>query len=157
MIASKLSFFVFFVTCTLHLAAQKAPASVIKEIEEAESKMFRNVNYSHVKEYYATDVADEFFSINADGTTRNKEQGLADTARMKMFEMATYKFFDREVRAYGNVGITNGRVQAFFNEQMVAEFLYTTVFVKRNGKWMYTSWQGTLSQNSPKVPPMQQQ
>ncbi len=112
--------------------------------------MFRNVTYSNAGKYFATDVADDFFSINADGTTRTKEQGLADTARMKMFEMATYKYFDRKIRVYGKVGITNGRVQAFFNNLMVAEFLYTTVFVKRNGKWMYTSWQGTLSQDSPK-------
>ena len=115
----KLSRFMLFFSCTLNLAAQKVPASVIKELEQAEAKMFRNVTYSHVKEYYARDVADDFFSINADETTRTKAQGLADTAPMKMFEMATYKFFDKKIRVYGNVCITNGRVQAFFNDQMV--------------------------------------
>ena len=149
-------FFVFPIFCTLTLAAQNGPASAIKEIEQAETKMFQNVNYTHAKEYFSTDVADDFFTINADGISANKEQTLADTARLKLFEMTNLKILDRKIRVYGDVGITNGRAQAYFNGQMVVEFLYTTIFVKKNGKWMYTSWQGTLSKDSPAPPPMPQ-
>ena len=149
-------FCVAFLISTLNLAAQNVPASVIKEIEQAETRMFQNVNYTHAKEYFSTDVADDFFTINADGISANKEQTLADTTRLKLFEMTNIKVLDRKIRVYGNVGITNGRGQAYFNGQMVVEFLYTTIFVKKNGKWMYTSWQGTISKDSPPPPPMPQ-
>lgn len=138
--------------CSLSLLAQKAPVSVVKEIEQAETKMFQNMNYSHAKDYYKSDVADDFFTINADGVSADKQQSLADTLRLKMVEMSTVKILDRKIRVYGNVGITNGRAQAYVNGTMVAEFLYTTIFVKKNGTWMYTGWQGTLSKDSPKLP-----
>ena len=157
MTASKLLCFTFLLICSPDLVAQNVPASVIKEVEQAETKMFQNMNFSHATEYFKTDVSNDFFTINADGVSANKEESLADTARLKMVEMGTVKILDRKIRVYGNVGITNGRAQASFNGTMVAEFLYTTIFVKENGKWMYTSWQGTLSNNSPKMPAMPQQ
>ncbi|MBN8853013.1 MAG: hypothetical protein BGO55_14230 [Sphingobacteriales bacterium 50-39] len=148
--------------CSLNLFAQKPTASVIKEVEQAEAKMFQNMTSCALqKQYMKTDMADDFFTINADGVSADKEQIVADTStwRCKMFEATTNKFFDRKVRVYGNVAITSGRAQAYLkaNGAMVAEFLYTTVFVKKNGKWMYTSWQGTLSKDSPKLPPVTQQ
>jgi len=157
MTTSKLFSFAFLLICSLDLVAQNAPTAVIKEIEQAETKMFQNMNFSHAKDYFKTDVSNDFFTINADGVSANKEESLADTARLKMVEMGTLKVLDRKIRVYGNVGITNGRAQAYFNGTLVAEFLYTTIFVKENGKWMYTSWQGTLSKNSPKIPAMPQQ
>jgi hypothetical protein len=138
--------------CTTKLLAQDVPASVIKEVEDAEAKMFQNMNYSHAKEYYKTNVAEDFFTINADGVSADRQQSLSDTLRLKMVEMGTLKILDRKIRVYGDVGITNGRAQAYINDKMIVEFLYTTVFVKRNGTWMYTSWQGTISKDSPKLP-----
>jgi len=137
--------------------AQSASSAKMKALEQAETRMFQNVNFTHAPRYFKTDVADDFFTINADGVWADKEQSLADTDRLKMFEMANIKVLDRKMRIYGKVGITNGRGQAFVNNVLVAEFLYTTIFVKRHGKWMYTGWQGTMSKDSPKVPPMPQQ
>ncbi|MFT3822803.1 MAG: nuclear transport factor 2 family protein [Chitinophagaceae bacterium] len=152
-----ISLLILFSFAALQVVAQKnVSASVIKEVEQAESRMFQNMKYSHAKDYFKTDVADDFFTINADGVSAGKEQSLADTNRLKMVEMGTLKILDRKIRVYGNVGITNGRAQAFMNDTMIVEFLYTTVFVKTNGKWMYTSWQGTISKDSPKPPPMPQ-
>jgi len=139
------------------VSQSSASAAKIKAVEQAETKMFQNVKFSLAKEYFRTDVADDFFTINADGVWADKQQSLADTARLKMFEMADIKVLDRKIRVYGNVGITNGRGQAFINNSLVAEFLYTTVFVKRKGKWMYTGWQGTMSKDTPTAPPVPQQ
>ena len=60
-------------------------------------------------------VADDYFSINADGTTVDKAQLLAQKGgpQQKMMAAATYKVFDKEVRAYGNVGIITGRARAY--------------------------------------------
>ena len=76
-----------------------------------------------------------------------------DSGKQKMMAAATYKLFDKQVRAYGNVGIITGRAQASMNGTYIVEFLYTAVFVKQNEKWMFTLWQGTISKDSPPPPP----
>jgi hypothetical protein len=55
-----------------------------------------------------------------------------------MMAAATCKLFDKQVRAYGSVGIITGRPQAYMNGTYMVEFLYTGVFVKQNEKWMFT-------------------
>ncbi|MDI3321194.1 nuclear transport factor 2 family protein [Pinibacter soli] len=153
----KLLFIAALVLSSFSLAAQHSTdATKIKEVEAAESRMFKNMNFTHYKEYYKTDVADDFFTINADGVTADKAQSFADTARMKMVELGNLKLVDKKIRVYDNVGITNGRGQVYVDNMLVVEFLYTAVFVKRNGKWMYTSWQGTMSKDSPKIGAPQQ-
>lgn len=120
-----------------------------KELDAAFSKMFENTTFTNATDYFKTDVSDDYFTINADGVTQNKDELLADTDRLKMLEKASFKFYDQKTRIYGNVGILNGRSQAFFDGTYVAEFLYTAIFVKDNGTWKYTSWQGTWSKDTP--------
>jgi hypothetical protein len=137
------------------LSAQNTgSAAAIAEVEAAEARMFQQVKYPTAAGYFKTDATDDFFSINADGTITNKEQSIADSARLKIFSMATYKFFDKKIRVYGDAAVVNGRCQAFMNNVYVVEFLYTVVFAKQNGKWMYASWQGTISKDSPPPPHM---
>ena len=130
-------------------------ASTTKEIEAAETKMFEGIA-KHDPEYFKNDVADDYFSINADGTAQTKQQMIADSARAKMIGDASIKLFDKQIRVYGNTGIITGRAQAFAHGTCIVEFLYTAVFVKHNEKWMFTGWQGTISKDSPKPPPMPQ-
>ena len=101
-------------------------------------------------------VADDYFSINAYGATMDKAQLLTakGSPQQKLMASATYKLFDKQIRAYGNVGIITGRARAYMNGNYIVEFLYTAVFVKQNEKWMFTLWQGTLSKDSPPPPPM---
>lgn len=128
-------------------------ATSTEEIDSAFKKMWQNVTLTNFARYAKTDVTNDFFTIDADGIVQNKEQLLADTMRLKMLEMLKFKFFDQQIKTYGNVGIINGRIQAFSDDKYVAEVLYTTVFVKENGIWKYKNWQGTFSKNSPPPPP----
>lgn len=132
-------------------AQTNAAAKAIKELEAAEAKMMVGITH-HDPLYLKNDVIEDFFSINADGTTENKIQMVADSTRGKFFSLFTYKMFDKNIRMYGSTGVITGRVQAFMKESMAVEFLYTAVFVKQNGKWMYAGWHGTISRNSPKPP-----
>ncbi|CAN5146412.1 hypothetical protein BH11BAC5_BH11BAC5_10710 [soil metagenome] len=125
-----------------------------KEIEAAEIKMFESITKVDRKEYLKNYVTDDYFSINADGTTQTKDQVAADTISPKLFSAVTYKFFDKKIKVYDKVGIVTGRVQAFMKDTMVVEFLYTAAFVKQDEKWMFANWQGTISKNSPPPPPM---
>ncbi|MCC7232202.1 MAG: nuclear transport factor 2 family protein [Bacteroidia bacterium] len=124
-----------------------------EELDSAFKKMWRNVTLTNFADYAKTDVSDDFFTIDADGIVQNKEQLLADTMRLRMLENLKFKFFDQQIKPYGNVGIINGRIQAFADDKYVAEVLYTAVFVKKNGTWQYKNWQGTFSKNSPPPPP----
>lgn len=132
------------------LYAQTNNSEISKEeLEEAFAKMWKNTTNTNADDYFKTNVSDDYFTINADGIAQTKEELFADKDRLKMLEMATFEFYDKKVRIYGNVGIINGRSKAYFDGKYVAEFLYTAVFVEDNGIWKYTSWQGTYSKNSP--------
>lgn len=123
-----------------------------KEVDSAFKRMWENVTLTNLAAYMKTDVADDFFAIDADGIAANMEQTLADTTRLKMLESLKFKFFDQKIKVYDNVAIINGRVQAFADDKYAAEVLYTAIFVKLNGVWEYKNWQGTWSKNSPPPP-----
>jgi len=135
----------------------KPSQGVTDELVAAETQMFAKITQqdpAYMKDLVATD----YFSINADGGTADKAQLMAekDSSKQKMMAAATYKLFDKQVRAYGNVGIITGRARAYMNGTYIVEFLYTAVFVKQDEKWMFTLWQGTISKGSPAPPPMPQ-
>jgi hypothetical protein len=143
--------FAFFHTS---FAQEKISASVEKELEAAEAQMFAKMTQGdpvYMKDF----VADDYFSINADGGTVDKAQVIAEigSGKQKMMAASTLKLFDKKVRAYGNVGIVNGRARAYMKDTYIVEFLYTAVFVKQNDKWMFVQWQGTISKDSPPPPP----
>ena len=77
---------------------------------------------------------------------------LADTKRLEMLENLDFKFFDQQIKVYNNVGIINGRIQAFSDETYVGEIFYTAIFVKYNDIWKYENWQGTWTKDSPPPP-----
>ncbi|HNT82214.1 MAG: hypothetical protein FNNCIFGK_00325 [Bacteroidia bacterium] len=121
-------------------------------VDSAFKRMWQNVTYTNLAGYMKTDVADDFFAIDADGVSANMEETLADTTRLKMLESLKFKFFDQKIKVYDHVAIINGRVQAFSNDIYAAEVLYTAVFVEQGGVWKYKNWQGTWSKNSPPPP-----
>lgn len=135
-------------------AQMKPPAAVVKELEAAETKMFASI-VTQEPDYMKNFVAEDYFSIDADGVTETKPQLMAqkDSPKLKMMAAATVKLFDKQIRVYGNVGLITGRARAYMGDAYVAEFLYTAVFVKQNDKWMFTHWQGTISKDSPPPPP----
>jgi len=126
--------------------------SVKKELDGVFKKMWQNVTLTNATEYFKTDVSDDFFTINADGIVQNKEQLLADTKRLEMLEILDFKFFDQQIKVYNNVGIINGRIQAFSEGTYVGEIFYTAIFVKYNDTWKYENWQGTWTIDSPPPP-----
>ena len=138
-----------------HSASAQASvsASTTKELEEAESKMFAGILH-HNADYFKDYVANDYITINADGVMADKEQTYADSSRFKMLAGFTWKLSDKKIRVYGNVGIITGRAGIYLKEMFAGEFLYTAIFVKDRKKWMFTGWQGTMSKDSPKPPPI---
>lgn len=128
-------------------------ASTTKELEEAESKMFVGILH-HNADYFKDYVANDYITINADGIMADKEQTYADSSRYKILNDFSWKLSDKKIRSYGDVGIITGRAGIYIKDDFAAEFLYTAIFVKDHKKWMFTGWQGTMSKNSPKPPPI---
>lgn len=126
--------------------------STITELESAFDRMWDNVTLSNAPEYFKTDVSEDFFTVNADGIVQNKEELLADTMRLELLEILDFKFFDQRISAYNDVGIINGRIQAYSEDIYVGEVFYTAIFVKEGGIWKYKNWQGTWSKDSPPPP-----
>ena len=134
-------------------AQSQVSASTTKELEEAETKMFDGILH-HSADYFKNYVANDYITINADGNMADKEQTYADSSRYKFLSEFTWKLFDKKIRAYGDVGIITGRARIYTKDIYAAEFLYTAIFVRDHQKWMFTGWQGTISKDSPKLPPI---
>jgi len=122
------------------------------ELDAAFKKMWENVTLTNADAYFKTDVAEDFYTINADGIVQNKEQLLVDTERLRMLEILDFKFFDQIIKSYDDVGIINGRTQAFLDGAYVGEIFYTAIFIKQNETWKYKNWQGTWTKDSPTPP-----
>jgi hypothetical protein len=115
-----------------------------KELGNAEKKMFDEIiKYG---DYWKTDISDDYITINADGIMANKAESLADSSRKKMFSVVTAtKLSDRKVRKYGNTAIITGKAQFMMGDKMAAEVFYTEIWLKKEGKWLFDGWQGTLT------------
>lgn len=83
-----ISFIIFFQSAI----AQTSESKSTKEIEAAEIKMFENITKIDRAEYLKNFVTDDYFSINADGSTQTKDQVAADTISPKLFSAVTYKY-----------------------------------------------------------------
>ena len=141
-----------FISMNSIFAQLNTSKTIEKELESVFKKMWDNVTLTNANDYFKTDVSDDFYTINADGIVQNKRQLLDDKKRLEMLELLDFKFFDQVIKAYDNVGIINGRIQAFTEGNYVGEIFYTAIFVKENGVWKYKNWQGTWTKDSPPPP-----
>jgi hypothetical protein len=150
--AGMLVILISIISCSVS-AQNRVSASTTRELEEAESKMFEGI-LNHNAEYFKEYVASDYITINADGIMADQEQTFADSSRFKYLSGFSWKLSDKKIRSYGDVGIVTGRARVYMKETYAMEFLYTAIFVKDHQKWMFTGWQGTMSKDSPKLPPM---
>lgn len=115
-----------------------------KELETAETKMFNEI--IKFGDYWKTDIADDYVTINADGVMQTKAESMADTAHRKIFTgLSSTKLSERKVRKYGDVAIVNGKAQFIMGDKMAAEVFYTEIWLKKDGKWFFNGWQGTAT------------
>lgn len=141
-----------FISMNSVFAQKNTSKTTEKELESVFKKMWNNVTLTKADAYFKTDVSDDFYTINADGIVQNKKEYLADKKRQEMLEILDFKFFDQVIKVYDNVGIINGRIQAFSEGTYVGEIFYTAIFVKENSVWKYKNWQGTWTKDSPPPP-----
>ncbi len=130
------------------------PALAFAQIEtnraDKDEQMFRKLeremfdafegkpNLDALERFYA----DDFFTINADGKTANKQQSL-EVLRSGQFQVDKITSDEFRLRRFGDMAVITGRSAYFKNEQKVGRVRHTQIWVKRNGRWQLLGWQGT--------------
>jgi hypothetical protein len=120
-----------------------------KDLADAEKKMMTEI--INGGDYWKTDVDDDYITINADGVMADKKQTIEqiatrNTDKTNPFAMVTEtRTSDRRVRKYGDISIINGKAEFMGGSRKLAEVYYTEIWRKKDGKWMFNGWQGTLT------------
>ncbi|PSR56945.1 hypothetical protein AHMF7605_27345 [Adhaeribacter arboris] len=87
-------------------------------------------------------MGQDYFTINADGTTQGKDEVLKN---IEKFKGATYQLSNQKIRIYGTTAIINGKAKFYLKYILVAEIFYTQIWAFRHNKWQYVGWQGTMT------------
>jgi hypothetical protein len=117
------------------------PPDVLQELESVERAMFDATSNGDSAAFRRLCGVD-YFTINANG----QGQTLAETLPyLPRFKGSTSQLSEQQQRVFGNFVVRNGRLKAFIGGQQVAEVLYTTGWIYRDGRWQYVHWQGTMT------------
>lgn len=90
-------------------------------------------------------LADDWIGIDFEGTALNKEQALRGIASGSG-SLQTTVLRDMKVRVYGNTAVVTGtdtETGDYHGKDSSGKYLWTDVFVRRNGRWQAVSSQST--------------
>ena len=131
----------FLLCAALQSKAQSLAPAVLRQVEDAEKAMFEATAQGDAAAFRQLSGVD-YFTINADGSSNGLEQALAAVPR---FKGAVTRLSEQTQRVFGNVVLRNGRAKIYLQDQQVAEILYPSGWVYRDGRWQFIHWQGTLT------------
>jgi len=109
------------------------------KLEQAKMfEMFCNGDAGNFK----TIVGEDYLTINADGTYMGKDEMLEVIPK---FKGSTYKILEQTDRVYNNLVVSTGQAKFYFGPVLAADVYFHQVWIYRNGKWEFISWQGTMT------------
>ena len=129
----------FLYSCNQH--EETFSPQIIAQLDSAEAQMMlasTNGDSAAFRKICGTD----YFTIDANGESHNLEQTLPGVPR---FKGSVAKLSEQHQRIFGNFALRNGRAKFYMGPQQVAEVLYSTGWIYRDGRWQYVHWQGTLT------------
>jgi hypothetical protein len=86
--------------------------------------------------------AEDYFSINADGKTANKQQSL-EAVRSGYLQVDKITSDEFRLCRYGDTAVITGSSAYFKDGKKIGEVRHTQIWVKRKGQWQLAAWQGT--------------
>lgn len=86
-------------------------------------------------------VADDFFGTEPDGKRITKAELLAEVRTGEALASNRLNEDDVKVRFYGQTAVVNGSESWKQKDGKIGRFIWTDVFVKRNGKWQVVASQ----------------
>ena len=87
-------------------------------------------------------AGDDYFTINADGVALDRAGALK---LLSKFKGSTSKRSEQRTRIFGHTAVLTGRGKFYFKSLLVAEVLYSQVWVLRDGRWQFVNWTGTMT------------
>ena len=128
----------------LRSASAGTDVAVEKDIREAERQWFDAFS-RHDATAFSRFITDDYCSINDDGDFSNRAQVLTNVASPNSVS-GTFTRDEPLVRVYGDSAVVTGRGFAkgtIRGMEFIGYVRYTEVWVKRDGRWLAASWQGT--------------
>lgn len=129
-----------FNSCTQN-SATEINSDKLKELDVAEKNMMEASTKGDSAAFRKICGAD-YYTINADGEAHNLAETIPFVPR---FKGSSAVLSEQTQRVYGNVALRTGRAKFYFGGHQVAEVLYTTGWIYRDGRWQYIHWQGTMT------------
>jgi hypothetical protein len=148
-------FFLFFIASTFVISCKPDKDSsslspeIYRQLDSVEQAMFAATSNGDSAAFRKLSASD-YFTINADGASHNLEESIPT---VPLFKGSSAVLSEQRQREFGDMVLRNGRAKIMMGGQQVAEILYTSGWVYRDGRWQFVHWQGTLTGMS--LPPLQ--
>jgi ketosteroid isomerase-like protein len=127
---------VFSIAVAVHAEHPKADSdATTSQTLQAMEKAWLNAEKNHDTATFETIVADDWIAINPDGKHQNKADRAAE---IKASHTTSAAMGDMKVRVFGDAAVVTGTDDENSMEdgkQSTDHYVWTDVFVKRNGKW----------------------
>ena len=142
------------IACTASTESASKPAAASPSASPAENieQVIAKLEQEWVDIIMKNDIAgydrieaDDYIFIASDGRISNKAQDLAD-AKANAYKPTKLTISNLKVRVYGETAVGTGTSDeqgTYKGKDTSGHYLYTDVWVKRNGKWQVVSTQGT--------------
>lgn len=119
-------------------------AAAVSEKLQAIERDWLNAEKNHDAAAFGKIVADDWIAITPDGKSQTKAQRAVEikTARTNSATLG-----DMKVRVFGNTAVVTGtddEVTVEGGKESNDHYVWTDVFVKRNGKWLAVASQTAL-------------
>jgi len=121
--------------------ADSLSQTTIDQLKKEQIKMFEMFCNGDAENFKKI-VGDDYLTVNADGTYMGKDEMLTVIPK---FKGSTFKILEQTDRVYNNLVISTGQAKFYFGPVLAADTYFHQVWIFRNGKWEFISWQGTMT------------
>jgi ketosteroid isomerase-like protein len=110
--------------------------SSVSQTLQAAEQAWLNAEKNHDAATFETLVADDWIAITPDGKSQTKAERAAE---IKTSDIGSATLGDMKVRVFGFTAVVTGtddEVTVKDGKKSTGHYVWTDVFVKRNGKWL---------------------
>jgi len=115
----------------------------VSQTLQAMEQAWLNAEKNHDAAAFENLVADDWIAISPDGKSQTKAERAAE---IKTADITSATLGDMKVRVFGDTAVVTGtddEITLKDGKKSVDHYVWTDVFVKRNGKWLGVASQTT--------------
>jgi ketosteroid isomerase-like protein len=118
--------------------------AAISQTLQAMEQAWLNAEKNHDAAAFEKLVADDWIAISPDGQSQTKAERAAE---IKTADISSATLGDMKVRVFGDTAVVTGtddEIALKDGKKSIDHYVWTDVFVKRNGKWLGVASQTAL-------------